>query len=105
MDTGESTADIVRRGDDRAWTDVLADLQAGIALQRPAKLRDYYTIGGKGRCLSASRVKRLESHGVLVRAGVDAYALADGWMEALAEAAKPAPKPPVADTDQLELSL
>lgn len=80
-DTGETVAQIQARGADRAWPDILNALQAGAVLRRPVRMTDFYTIGlppgdkRNGRCLFASRVKKLEREGVLVRVGVDTYGL------------------------------
>lgn len=79
-ETGESSASIVRRRDDRSWPGVLRMLQAGATLVRPSRLRDYYTDAGPEHfgetSLSASRVKKLEAAGILQRVGVDRYGLA-----------------------------
>lgn len=82
-DTGESTASINRRQDERAWPDIESALRDGATLYRPPRLRDFYTRGlnpkdrREGRCLSAARVRRLVNEGVLMRVGVDEYGLTE----------------------------
>ncbi len=82
-ETGESTAAINRRMDDRAWPEVEKALREGGRLFRPARLRDCYVQmpdpyhpAHHNRSLSASRVKRLVKDGVLQPTGVDTYQLA-----------------------------
>jgi len=80
-ETGESAASINARCDDNAWPRVLLALQSGATLFRPAKLTRYYTKcqddrdPNDGIGISATRVKKLELAGILVRVGVDRYAL------------------------------
>lgn len=79
-DTGESTASMRKRSDDRAMAAVMEALRAGATLVRPTRLRDYYVDRGEGPgngSLSAHRVKQLEASGKLIRVGVDRYALRD----------------------------
>ncbi|AWN51594.1 hypothetical protein [Methylobacterium sp. 17Sr1-1] len=82
-ETGERTATITTRQDDRAWPDVERALREGGRLFRPARLRDCYVQMPDPshplhhmRSLSASRVKRLVADGVLRKTGADTYALA-----------------------------
>lgn len=99
-DLGESVASINARMADTAWPMILEQLQGGARLERPAKLRDYYTTGLPGifcRCLPVARVKKLEKEGVLQRIGVDLYGLAPGYKPV----AEPTPQT-VAD-EQLDL--
>lgn len=81
QETGESSASIRSRGDDRSWPDVLRILRSGATLVRLPRLRDYFTDNGTGvvgeRALSATRVKKLEAAGVLQRVGVDRYGLTE----------------------------
>lgn len=82
-DTGESTASIVRRGDDRAWPRVRLALLAGAELRRPTGLQRYYLYvktspSPMPGSLSATRVKTLERCGVLKRAGDESYGLTVG---------------------------
>lgn len=72
--TGDSTAEIYGRSNDRAWMAVLPLLQAGAALRREPT--GYYYVDGRGG-LTPARIKRLERDGVLRRIGVDTYALAE----------------------------
>lgn len=77
-DTGESTASIVARGDDRAWPAVLQALQAGATLLYVPKVRRAYIDRGEGPVgpgISATRVRKLERAGTIRHAGVDRYAL------------------------------
>lgn len=80
-DAGESTASIQARAADRVWPDVKNALLAGAVLRRPSGMKDFYTEGlpsddrRNGRCLYATRVKKLERDGTLVRIGVDTYGL------------------------------
>ncbi len=76
-DTGETVAQANARRDDAGWANVRADLEAGFFLQRPAKMRDFYTTAPFRRVLGASRVAKLEREGVLTRIGVDTYGLAE----------------------------
>lgn len=79
-DVGESATSINARCDDNSWPRVLLALQSGATLFRPAKLTRYYTKclddrdPNDGIGISATRVKKLEIAGVLVRIGVDRYA-------------------------------
>lgn len=72
--TGDSTAEIYGRLNDRAWAIVFPMLQAGAALRREPT--GYYYAEGRGG-LTPARIKRLERDGVLRRIGVDTYALAE----------------------------
>jgi hypothetical protein len=80
-DVGESAASINARGDDNSWPRVLLALQSGATLFRPTRLTRYFTKcqddrdPNDGIGISATRVKKLEAAGVLVRVGVDCYAL------------------------------
>ena len=80
-DVGESPASINARSDDNSWPRVLLALQSGATLFRPTKLTRYYTKcqddrdPNNGIGISATRVKKLELSGILVRVGVDRYAL------------------------------
>ena len=80
-ETGESTASVNARCDDNTWTRVLLALQSGATIYRPTKLTRYYTKcqddrdPNDGIGLSATRIKKLELAGILVRVGVDRYAL------------------------------
>lgn len=82
-DTGETAAQHAARISDKAWPDIKGALKAGAVLRRPMGMKDYYTVGlepgdrRNGRCLFASRVKKLEQAGTLVRVGVDTYRLGD----------------------------
>ena len=82
-DVGESTASIKSRSDDSAWPRVLSALQSGATLYRPVKLTRYFTQckddrdPNDGIGLSATRVKKLELAGILIRAGVDRYVLGE----------------------------
>lgn len=100
-DLGESVASINARMADTAWPMILEQLQAGARLERPAKLRDYYTTGLPDlycRCLPAARVKKLEREGVLQRIGVDTYGLVPGYKP------EPVAAPRLsADDEQLDL--
>lgn len=82
-ETGERTASLTKRQDDRAWHDIERSLHEGGRLFRPARLRDCYVQMPDPshplhhmRSLSLSRVKRLVADGVLRSTGVDTYALA-----------------------------
>ncbi len=80
-EVGESTASINARCDDNAWPRVLSALQSGATLFRPVKLKNYYTMchdelhPNNGIGISATRVRKLEQAGLLIRIGVDRYAL------------------------------
>jgi len=80
-ETGESAASTNARCDDNAWPRVLSALQSGATMYRPTKLTRYYTKclddrdPNDGIGLSATRIKKLELVGILVRVGVDRYAL------------------------------
>lgn len=80
-ETGESSASINSRSDDNAWSRVVSALQSGATLFRPAKLTRYYTKchddcdPNEGIGISATRVKKLDQAGALIRVGVDKYAL------------------------------
>ena len=81
-ETGESSAAIIRRMDERSWADIRAALLAGATLIRPTRMRAYDTDeqnlpgGTLGRkSLSATRVKKLEAEGILRQVGVDRYGL------------------------------
>jgi hypothetical protein len=80
-DTGESAASINARCDDNAWPRVLLALKSGATLFRPVRFTRYFTKcqddcdPNDGIGISATRVKKLELSGVLVRVGVDRYAL------------------------------
>jgi hypothetical protein len=80
-EVGESTAAINARCDDNTWPRVLLALQSGATLYRPARLTRYFTRcqddrdPNDGIGISATRVKKLELAGVLVRVGVDSYTL------------------------------
>jgi hypothetical protein len=80
-ETGESTASINARCDDNAWHRVLSALQSGATLFRPVRLKNYYTMchddldPNNGIGISATRVRRLEQAGIVIRIGVDRYAL------------------------------
>jgi len=80
-EAGESAASINARCDDNAWPRVLLALKSGATMYRPAKLTRYYTKcqddrdPNDGIGLSATRIKKLELARVLVRVGVDRYAL------------------------------
>ncbi len=79
-ETGETTAAIIARGDDRAWPEVLAALRSGATLLRVPKLRTAYPDRGQGPSgsgISDTRVRKLEREGVLQHVGVDRYALAE----------------------------
>lgn len=81
-DTGESTASIVRREDDRAWPIVRKALIAGAELRRPTGLRRYYpyfraTPSAAPGSLSETRVKTLERCGILRRTGEGVFALVE----------------------------
>jgi len=82
-ETGESAAATNARCDDNTWPRVLLALQSGATMFRPTKLTRYYTKcqddcdPNDGIGLSATRVKKLELAGVLVRVGVDRYALGE----------------------------
>ena len=84
-ETGESTATINKRMDDRAVSDVLRGLREGGRLYRPARLRVFYLQMQDphhplhhNRSLTGARVKRLVQQGVLRQTGVDTYGLAGG---------------------------
>ena len=72
--TGESTAAIYARMNDRAWQTMLPLMRAGAALKRE-RTGSYYADGRGG--ITAARVKRLERDGVIRRVGIDTYALVD----------------------------
>lgn len=80
-EAGESSAAINARCDDMTWPRVLSALQSGATLFRPIKLTRYFTKcpddrdPNDGIGISATRVKKLESAGVLIHVGVDRYAL------------------------------
>jgi hypothetical protein len=80
-ETGESTASINARCDDNAWPRVLSALQSGATLFRPVRLKNYYTMchddlnPNNGIGISATRVRKLELAGIVIRIGVDRYAL------------------------------
>jgi len=82
-ETGESSASVTSRSDDHAWPRVLSALQSGATLFRPAKLTRYFTKcqddldPNDGIGISATRVKKLEQSGILVRVGVDRYSLGE----------------------------
>jgi|SRR6185369_17570844 len=82
-DVGESVASINSRCDDNTWPRVLAALQSGATLFRPVRLTRYFTRcqddrdPNDGIGISATRVKNLESVGILIRVGVDCYALGE----------------------------
>lgn len=82
-ETGESSATINVRSDDNAWPRVLSALQSGATLFRPAKLTRYFTKcqddldPNDGVGISATRVKKLEQAGILIRIGVDRYSLGE----------------------------
>lgn len=82
-ETGESTAAINARSDDRSWEQALPQLRDGALLKRVStKVRNYYTDDPKRPDLfrigiSPLRVKKLEASGVLVRVGVETYALVE----------------------------
>ena len=84
-ETGESTAAINARSDDRSWELALPQLRDGALLKRiSTKVRNYYTDDPKRPDLfrigiSPLRVKKLEAAGTLMRVGVETYALADGF--------------------------
>lgn len=67
-ETGDTTAAINARSDDRAWPAVIIALEAGGVLRRPTGLKNYYIfLDGQFRhgSLTATRVNRLYSSGVL----------------------------------------
>lgn len=72
--TGESSAAIYGRMNDRGWAAVLPLLKAGGTLRR--ELSGYYYIDGRGG-ITPARIRKLERDGVLRRVGVDAYALSE----------------------------
>lgn len=81
---GESVMSMNRGADDDAWPQILAALETGATLKRIMKLGTYWVDfdnghgpgeDGGGR-LTHSRVRKLESEGVLLHVGVDRYALA-----------------------------
>jgi len=80
-EVGESTAAINARCDDNTWPRVLLALQSGATIYRPVRLTRYFTKcqddrdPNDGIGISATRVKKLEQVGILVRVGVDRYAL------------------------------
>lgn len=82
-DAGESSTAIYKRMNDAAWPLVQDALRAGAVLQRPSRMRDFYTYGlqppdrRNGVLLTAGRVRQLELKGVLKRVGVDTYTLAE----------------------------
>src|SRR5690554_3485355 len=102
-DTGESTAAINRRMDDATWPTVLGQLGSGAILFRPSGMRDYYTWPARPGAeyveatgLTAARVKRLATDGVLINIGVDRYGLNPDWVE-------PEPLAPVAKDNPPDL--
>lgn len=82
-ETGESTAAINARSDDRSWELALPQLQEGALMKRiSSKVRNYYTDDPERPDLfrigiSPLRIKKLEAAGVLVRVGVETYALVE----------------------------
>jgi len=84
-ETGETTAAIVARADDRAWASIERRLsQRGtscmITLLRIPRLRRAYCDDGTGpfgEGISDARLRRLEKSGVIRCVGIDRYALAD----------------------------
>lgn len=84
-ETGESTAAINARSDDRSFALAHPQMLEGALLKRiSSKVRNYYTDDPKRPDLfrigiSPQRVKKLEAAGTLVRVGVETYALADGF--------------------------
>jgi hypothetical protein len=60
---------------------VLLALQSGATLFRPVRLKNYYTMchddldPNNGIGISATRVRKLEQAGIVIRIGVDRYAL------------------------------
>jgi hypothetical protein len=80
-EVGESAASINARCDDNTWPRVLLALQSGATLYRPARLTRYFTKchddrdPNDGIGISATRVKKLELAGILVRVGIERYAL------------------------------
>jgi hypothetical protein len=82
-DTGESLRAATKRSDDWTWTRVEPLLRQGAELWRPSRLRNYFTRfpndphreGNGVGWLSPGRIRKLEAAGVLMRVGVDAYAL------------------------------
>lgn len=80
-ETGESAASTRARMDAEVWPRVLIALQGGATLRRPTGIKNYYTFcrderdDNHGIGISPTLIKKLESAGVLVRSGVDRYAL------------------------------
>ncbi len=79
-ETGESSASIVRRGDEEAWRRAEPILQAGGTLVRVPMLNLYATDDGTGNAIgqvtiSPAGVRRLERQGVLRFVGVERYGL------------------------------
>lgn len=66
-----------------SWTQALPQLRDGAVLKRiSSKVRNYYTDDPKRPDLfrigiSPARIKKLEREAVLIRVGVETYALAD----------------------------
>lgn len=81
-DTGETTAAINARMNERALPDVMEGLREGGTLIRPARLDCWYLDMGAGHHklhnrggLTRSFVKKLERDGVIRHVGVDRYGL------------------------------
>lgn len=79
-DTGETSAEINARGDDRAWPWIVKELEDGATLVRVPKLRRAYPDQGRGpygQGITETRLRRLEQTGIVRHIGVDRYALCD----------------------------
>lgn len=75
-ETGQTTAAIYAKANQRGWVTILPALRAGAVLTRPSpKLRTYYVNGSGG--LSPSFVRRMEREGLIRRVGVEAYQLVE----------------------------
>lgn len=79
-ETGETSAQINARADDRAWPATRSALLRGAELRRPVGLKNYYAylkdyaVSGTG--ITLARVNRLERGGELKRYG-DVYKLVE----------------------------
>jgi hypothetical protein len=80
-ETGESTASIVKRGDNAAWSAIETALRNGATLKRVPSLRRSYADlgqGPQGQGISDTRLRSLEHAGIVRVIGVDRYGLTGG---------------------------
>lgn len=84
-EVGESVQAINKRSDDRAMKDVMSALNEGARLRVHTKIRKAAIEGlpdkdtRNGRCITITRLRRLEKEGVIREIAMDRYAMADDF--------------------------